>query len=300
MDETKEPKKETYPLITIGVSAYNRRDLLPLSLDSLLAQTYPNCEIIVVDDGSSDGTGELVRKKYPAVRYVYQENAGDAAAKNHAAHLAKGKYIVFNDSDDLFLPDTVERLYRALAGRENACAYGTYQTIDSQGNFLPTKRKVKEYPSGNILPVLLRHIVVNNCATLIPLPLFFEGGAFREDLRNSYDYALFLQLAEKYEFFALEEPAFLRRRHDNNLSAACYEKMLVTFHVFDDFVKTHPRSAEKYRKIVKKRYADFHNKLCREALKEKRKEEAIFHAKASFKASPSLKSLLKMAKGYFL
>ena len=118
------------PLISIGVSTYNRKDYLKLSLDSLLAQTYPNCEIIVVDDGSVDGTGEMVQACYPQVRYVYQTNAGDAAAKNHAAQLAQGEYIVFNDSDDLFLPDAVERLYNAMvSGKQKygqeVIAYGT-------------------------------------------------------------------------------------------------------------------------------------------------------------------------------
>ena len=73
---------DKYPLITIGVSAYNRANYLPFCLDSLLAQTYPNCEIIVIDDGSSDNTRELMQTKYPQIKYVYQENAGDAAAKN--------------------------------------------------------------------------------------------------------------------------------------------------------------------------------------------------------------------------
>ena len=72
---------DKYPLITIGVSAYNRANYLPFCLDSLLAQTYPNCEIIVIDDGSSDNTRELMQTKYPQIKYVYQENAGDAAAK---------------------------------------------------------------------------------------------------------------------------------------------------------------------------------------------------------------------------
>ena len=130
-------KQNDLPLISIGVSAYNRKDYLRLSLDSLLAQTYPNCEIIVVDDGSSDGTGEMMAAEYPQIRYIYQENAGDAAAKNHAAREAHGEYIVFNDSDDLFLPDTVERLYNALPENPgNACSYVTYQTIDAEGNSL--------------------------------------------------------------------------------------------------------------------------------------------------------------------
>ena len=85
------------PLISIGVSTYNRREYLKFSLDSLLAQTYKNCEIIVIDDGSTDGTAEMMQECYPQIKYVYQANAGDAAAKNHAAALAQGEYIVFND-----------------------------------------------------------------------------------------------------------------------------------------------------------------------------------------------------------
>ena len=108
------------PLITIGVSAYNRENFLPESLDSLLAQSYPNIEIIVVDDGSVDNTKALVTEKYPQVRYIYKENGGDASAKNLAAKEAKGEFIVFNDSDDLFYPDAVESLYTALTKRKSS------------------------------------------------------------------------------------------------------------------------------------------------------------------------------------
>ena len=151
------------PAVSIGASTYNRKDYLKLSLDSLLAQSYPECEIIVVDDGSSDGTGEMMAREYPQIIYVYQENAGDAAAKNHAAREASGKYIVFNDSDDLFLPQAVEKLVAALPDDDdNAVSYGTYQTIDIAGNTLPTKRKAAEFPSGRITGSLLRHILVNS------------------------------------------------------------------------------------------------------------------------------------------
>lgn len=293
-------KKETLPLISIGVSAYNRKNYLPFCLDSLLAQTYPNCEIIVVDDGSTDGTREFMQEKYPSITYIYQENAGDAAAKNHAAKLAKGEYIVFNDSDDVFLPDTVERLYDAIKGRHDACSYGTYHTIDAKGDLLPTKGKVRQYPSGNILPVLLQHIIVNCCATMMPLSLFLENGAFDSSLRAVHDYALFLRLASKYEFFALKEPAFLRRRHASNLSSANYQKTLGSYTVFDSFIQENLQTASRYEKIVKKRYADYHNKLCREALKENRKKEALFHAEASFKLNPSMKGIYRIIKSCFL
>ena len=139
-----------FPLVTIGVSACNRKELLRSCLESLLKQSYKNIEIIVVDDGSSDGTAEMMSAEFPQIKYIYQENSGDAAAKNHAAMLAQGKYIVYNDSDDLFLPDSVEKLYNAVKDKPNACSYGNYITIDPEGKEQPTKQKVSVYPSGKI------------------------------------------------------------------------------------------------------------------------------------------------------
>ena len=284
-----------YPLVTIGVSAYNRKDYLQECLDSLLAQSYPACEIIVVDDGSTDGTGAMMQEKYPQIKYVYQENAGDAAAKNHAAQLAQGEYIVFNDSDDVFLPDAVERLYNAIKDKgKSAVSYGTYITIDPDGNKLPTKRKAAVFPSGRIISQLLQHIIVCNCGTLIPLEVFKKAGMFNTELKVSYDYALFLELSLKSNFYAVQEPVFLRRRHGNNLSGASYAKILTVWQVFDDFVTRHHNAMMEFADIIRKRRGDFHNKLYREARREKLKKEAAYHAGAAFKYTPSLKTFFRM------
>ena len=283
------------PLISIGVSTYNRKDYLKLSLDSLLAQTYPNCEIIVVDDGSVDGTGEMVQACYPQVRYVYQTNAGDAAAKNHAARLAQGEYIVFNDSDDLFLPDAVERLYNAVKDKEKtAISYGTYTTIDPDGKELPTKRKAAVYPSGRITGNLLKHIVVCNCGTLIPLEIFKKANMFNTELRVSYDYALFLELSLNSEFYAVQQPVFLRRRHNSNMSSANYKKMLTVLNIVEDFSARHSEIKIQYASELNSRLADLHNKLCREARREKLSSEAKSHAKTAFKLKPALKNFFRM------
>lgn len=286
---------DKYPLITIGVSAYNRVNYLPFCLDSLLAQTYPNCEIIVIDDGSSDNTRELMQTKYPQIKYVYQENAGDAAAKNHAAELAQGKYIVFNDSDDLFYPDTVERLYKALdPSDENACSYGTYQTIDANGKELPTKRKMTVYPSGKITKELLQHIIVNNCGTLIPLKLFKKCNCFNTELKVSYDWALFLEMSLSGTFAAVQEPVFLRRRHSSNLSSASYAKIHIVWQCFENFLSNHNDIEVQYASIVRKRRADFHRKLYREAAKENLKDKIFFHAKAAFKFEKNIKNFIAL------
>lgn len=287
------------PAVSIGVSTYNRKDYLKLSLDSLLAQSYPECEIIVVDDGSSDGTGEMMAREYPQIIYVYQENAGDAAAKNHAARIASGEYIVFNDSDDLFLPDTVAKLVAALPEDDpTAVSYGTYQTIDADGNLLPTKRKAESFPSGKITGELLCHILVNSTATLMPRKLFLEKGGFDQTLRCAHDYDLFLDLSLDSGFFAVQEPLFLRRRHGGNLSAGSYDKIALVLKVLEKFIADHPAVATDFAGVIRRRRGDMHRKLCREAVREKRKKEARFHAREAFRCSPDLRNFFRLLAAY--
>lgn len=283
------------PLISLVVPTYNRKDYLRVCVRSLLDQSYPNCEVIVVDDGSSDGTREMIAAEFPQVRYIYQENAGTSAAKNHGVAEARGEYIVFNDSDDVFLPRTVELLFNALpAGQTEACCYGRYLAIDADGVRLPVKHKVKELPSGTIIGDLIRHIIVTNCGTLIPRKLFLEVGGFDTKLQNSEDYKLFLSLAVKAPFYAVQEPVFLRRRHNNNLSSASYLKLKAAFSVLDQFVVSHPELQEKYARVIRERYADYHNKLYREAKREGLRKEAIEHITAACRYKLTLKHLVRL------
>ncbi len=279
------------PLITIGVSTYNRKDLLRLSLESLLAQTYPNCEIIVVDDGSSDDTETMVRKEFPSVTYIMQENAGDAAAKNHAARLAKGEYIVFNDSDDLFLPTAVTDLYEQIKDHPGACAYGSYITIDKDGNRMPTKSKVSTLPSGMITESLIRHVLVNSCGTLIPTALYRQLGGYDISLRHGHDWKLSLELSLIAPFYPAPSPVFLRRRHNSNVSAASYRGSANMLEVFEEFVAAHPGA---YGKAINRRRADLHNKLAREAKKEKMSGAVIReHLRCAMRNDFSLKTFCR-------
>ena len=284
---------ESLPLITIGVSTYNRKDYLQLSLDSLLAQTYKNCEIIVVDDGSTDGTEEMMAEKYPSITYVKKENGGDASAKNMAISLAKGEYIVFNDSDDLFLPDSVERLYEAIRNRPGSISYGCYTTIDEKGIPQATRNKVPILPKGRITSSLIEHIVVNNCGTLIPTSILQNGSRFDSSLRCCYDYKLALELSLKTEFFPLEKPVFLRRRHSSNLSQATYAKQKIVLDVLEEFVEKKRDELKDFEKIIRKRRASLHIKLAREAQKEKNKVLAKEHLRKSLENSFCLKAFFR-------
>ncbi len=287
------------PLITIGVSAYNRENFLPECLDSLLTQTYPNIEIIVVDDGSVDNTRQLVAEKYPQVRYIYKENGGDASAKNRAAREAKGEYIVFNDSDDVFLPDAVERLYNAMvSGKQKynreVIAYGTYEGIDENSVRYPAKSKVAFLPSGEITGNLLEHILVCNTGTLIPLHHFAKHDGYDETLRCSYDWKFSLKLSLSLPFMAVQEAVFLRRRHSSNLSAASYRNSKIILDIFEEFIAAHPELTGRYGKIIRRRRATLHSRLAREARKENLDKALIrTHLKTALQNHVSIKNICR-------
>lgn len=105
------------PLVSVVIPSYNRAGTLAEAARSVLHQTYPELELILVDDGSTDATPQLAEalaKEDARVRYVRQENAGACAARNHGAQLAKGEYIAFHDSDDVWYPEKLERQMAAL------------------------------------------------------------------------------------------------------------------------------------------------------------------------------------------
>ena len=291
------------PLITIGVSAYNREKFLPECLDSLLAQTYKNIEIIVVDDGSVDNTRQLVTEKYPQVRYIYKDNGGDASAKNRAAGAARGSYIVFNDSDDVFLPDAVYRLYNALCeaqaqSEQAVIAYGTYSGIDENSVRHPIKRKADVYPSGNIIGELLKNVLVCSTGVLFPLKTFLDCGGYDESLRCMHDWKISLELSLNHHFTAVQEPVFLRRRHSSNLSAASYKGSKTALDVFEEFVTKHPETSARFNNVIRRRRAVLNARLAREAKKENMEKRIIRqHLKTALVNKFSFKYLLRYLLG---
>ncbi len=108
------------PEFACVIPAYNREKTVARAIESALAQTYPPVEIIVVDDGSKDATGEVVATFGDRVRYVYQDNGGAAAARNHGLRLASAEWVALLDSDDYWSPEHLERMAAAIRGTEGA------------------------------------------------------------------------------------------------------------------------------------------------------------------------------------
>lgn len=222
------------PAVSICVSTYNRKAYLEQTLESIKAQTYQDYEIVIVDDGSTDGTEEMICQLPYKVSYSWQENAGCAAASNRMIQLAKGQYISFIDSDDTLMPDAIERMVRVLESEfEDVFVYGPYLRMDENG-LVYGKSKRRLY-SGYVTRYLFQGIFASMCGSMFPKKILQEAEGFDESLPVGEDYDLLLRLSLKYRFIALLEPTFRIRRHSANLYSPSFNNCLMDLKVLERF-----------------------------------------------------------------
>ncbi len=208
------------PLVTIIIPAYNAKSYIRRSLGSALEQTYEKVEIIVVDDGSTDETAEIV-KSYgdPRIKYIYQENQGQGAARNNGIKRSSGDYITFLDADDRYLPEKVERQVEFLQG------HGEYHAVycnalhyysDDPDRLLKKNRK---YPSGDIFPDLLLSSLINPNTIMFRREVL-ERFRFKEGIHGRYseEWELYLKIARAGYMFGYidDDLVVVEIRKDSN------------------------------------------------------------------------------------
>lgn len=220
-------------MISVCIATYNRKDYLKEALESVFRQTYKDFEVIVLDDGSTDGTEEMVASLNYPIRYYKQVNHGQPQPNNRLADLARGRYICFLDSDDVFLDDALERLFLAVDGADDKISYGSYIRIDENSKEIGVDKK--RLYSGDITEKLFQKIFVHCVCTLFPRKLFLEQGGYNPNFRVCFDYDLNLMLSLKFPYIALDLPAFKRRRHSCNMSGYNYQNHMTELRVLEDF-----------------------------------------------------------------
>ncbi len=283
--------KNLVPAVSVCIPTYNRRDYLKETLQSIFAQTYKDYEIVIVDDGSTDSTEEMIKQLGCNIRYHWQENAGDAAARNKLIELAVGKYITFPDSDDLLAPDAIERLAGVIQ-RENEpiIVYGPYLRIDQYGNVIG-KDKRKLY-SGFVAKYLFQDIFVHTSGSMFPKSILEEAGGFDTSLPVCSDYDLWLRLSLKYRFAALSQPTFKRRRHPGNLSGNSMQNRITELEVLERFYYEKGGNAVIPQRTAAKRLSREEYKVGKYSLIEKKPAVAARYFRKSFRRHPNIKSIL--------
>jgi glycosyltransferase involved in cell wall biosynthesis/SAM-dependent methyltransferase len=201
--------------VSIVITTYNHARFLPEAIESALAQTVRPCEVIVVDDGSTDDPGSVV-SLYPLVQLIRQPNQGPSAARNTGWRAVRGRYVVFLDADDRLLPEALaSNLQRFDESPECAFVYGSFFYIDASGKRQSSPRPAligedayEAFLNGNC--------VTMNAAVMYRRDCLEEVGGFDPRLRCSEDYELYLRLARRYRVAAGVDRIAEYRRHDSN------------------------------------------------------------------------------------
>lgn len=212
------------PAVSVIIPAYNCEAYIAETLDSVLGQTFGDLEVIVVDDGSTDRTPEIVTSCGAPVRLVTQANSGVCAARNRGIREAAGQYLCLMDHDDYWFPDKLALQVQEMERQpEVGLVYSTFAFWypDTNGRFpVPASYRSGPEPSGLdeefsgwIYHLLLLDCWVLTSSALIRAKVFEKCGIFDESLPYSEDWDLWLRMSREYPFAKLKKTLTLYRQH---------------------------------------------------------------------------------------
>ena len=238
------------PLVSAIMATYNRVDFIEDAINSVLRQDYPLLELIIVDDGSTDGTQKLLEDKYLSdsrIKYIYQENAGQMAATNKAISVSSGSYVAMIDSDNLWEPGKVREQVDIFNSNPDVdIVYGDIITIDEHGQ--ECHRKNMQRYSGHISQYLLKDNFVTVNTAMIKKRCIQELGAMNTGVEVAGDYDMWLRFSTKFNF--LYVPRFWARYRvmANQISSDKSRRFRNTEKMVLDFISDYPEATSSLQK----------------------------------------------------
>ncbi|MHC4664341.1 MAG: glycosyltransferase family 2 protein [Planctomycetota bacterium] len=212
------------PEVSVIIPTYNSADLVVEAIDSVLVQTYKDYELIIVDDGSTDDTAKVVEAYGDRVRYLYQENAHIAAARNNGFRVSAGKYIAQLDADDLWLPEKLEKQLALFRNYPDAgmvycdsyiCNYGR----EHQRDQVYSKLYVPQL-SGYVFEYFFKTNPLCTSSAVISRVVWEELGGLDTTMRGGQDTEFFMRITAFRPVYCCPEPLMIYRRHGKNTSSA--------------------------------------------------------------------------------
>jgi glycosyltransferase involved in cell wall biosynthesis len=246
------------PLVSIVIPAYNSANYLPQALDSVLNQTFRDYEIIVVDDGSTDETEQVLAPYRGLIRYIRKENGGPASARNAGIRQASGEYIAFLDADDIWLPDKLQSQIDFISKNPDLHVLFTDCAIFDQHGFVTSSIKENHNISARITfqDLLTKHFVPMS-SIIVKRACLDEIGLFDESLTGAEDYNLYLRLAQKFQFGYLDKVLVYHRKHENSLSEDLEQMRRDELTNLDKIANLFPDAKIDKRKLVAQIYLRF-------------------------------------------
>ena len=239
--------------VSVIIPTYNSAKYIRNALESVLSQTYSNFEIVVVNDGSTDNTDEILRPYFDRIIYMEQKNTGPAAARNVGIQHAKGDFIAFLDADDIWLPLKLKKQMRVFHENPNVgLVYSRNVEFDHE-----TGKEVLVSPpkvfSGRVFDELLLEGFILLSTVIISKPVLKDVGGFDPDLHTAEDTNLFLRIAKRYSVLGMEDILVRKRKHAANLSDRV-DIEIGSLVNLDRIVSLYPETAPQKCTAMKKAY----------------------------------------------
>jgi glycosyltransferase involved in cell wall biosynthesis len=202
--------------VSVIIPAYNAAAFIVDTVNSALGQTFTDREVIVVDDGSTDGTVAALERFGDRIRVHRQANTGVATARNTGVGLATGTWVAFLDADDLWLPDKLER---QLASSSAPMTFTDRFNIGARGDLPDVQSRVTPMAGGDLFVALMREgNFITNTSVMLRRALFETMGGFYTGLNGTEDWDLWIRVAERHEIGFVDAPLVRYRFHAGGLS----------------------------------------------------------------------------------
>lgn len=251
----------TNPRVSVIIPSYNRAHLIGRAVQSVLNQTYKDFEIIVVDDASTDNTEKVVKSfSDERIRYAWhKENRGGAAARNTGIKIAQGDYIAFLDSDDIWLPEKLEKqiqVFKDASLKVGVVYTGFWRIEGDKKTYIPSSKITQK--QGDIYQSLLKRNFIGTPTAMVRKECLLRAGMFDEYLPRLQDWELWIRISKRYHFKCINEPLVISYYQpasiSNNQSALIRARELI--------LKKHFEDLKKDRELLAKHYYGIGAVLC--------------------------------------
>lgn len=235
------------PKVSVNICCYNSEKFIKETIESVEAQTFNDYEVIIIDDGSKDRTGEIVKSiKDPRMKYYYQDNKGLSVSRNRAIELSNGEFIAFLDHDDLWEKDKLEKQIALFKSKPDlGLVYSDCYVYN-----MKNKKKIKysdlvKFHRGKVIDELFYEDFMPLLMIMIKKEIIKEIGGFNENLQIAEDYDFLVRLAEKYEVDYVPEPLGTYLMHEAN-------SMRKKIRLFEEEIEVLSKYRDKFKNIKDK------------------------------------------------
>lgn len=217
-----------HPLVSIVIPVYNGSNYMKEAIDSALNQTYANCEIIVVNDGSTDNTEEIALSYQDKIKYFSKDNGGQSSALNFGINQMKGSYFSWLSHDDLYYPDKINMEIKFLSNlsaeqRNKTIVFCQTEFIDGKGSLIKRPPDIIPNDTFNIRYELMMSRPINGCSLLIPKEVFESVGNFNLKRPHTSDVELFFKMGLSNTFVPLKGIYVQTRIHAGQMTYQHYK-----------------------------------------------------------------------------